>query len=146
MIRKATHNDIPKMLEVVKSHNIDDESIERIKENFEAGFVQQKFMPTYFVYEIDNKILSFGGVVPVPINYRAYGFHSIWTHSEHQGNGYGSKIVNARIEHVKSQRREKEDDYVIFLSSLKPKFFEKFGFKSVDQFNVNGSQIMTLRV
>ena len=146
MIRKATKEDIPEMLEVVKSNTDDLEMVERIKYIFEQAFIEHKFAPVYFVLESNNKIASIGGVTQMPINYRAYGLHSLWTHKDFQNQDFASQIVNKRIEYVKSLRRHENDDYLIFISTLIPDFFTKFGFKIATQFNVNESQVMFLRV
>ena len=146
MIRKALKEDISDMLEVVKSNTDDLEMVERIKHNFEQAFIEHKFAPVYFVLESNGKIASIGGVTQMPINYRAYGLHSLWTHKDFQNQGFASKIVNRRIEYVKSLRRHKDDDYLIFISTLIPEFFTKFGFETATQFNVNKSQVMFLRV
>lgn len=146
MIRKATSNDIPQMLEVVKSNSENDEMIKRIEDLFRSAFIEHKFAPVYFVLEIDEKIVSLGGVAQLPINYRAYGLHSLWTHKNFQNKGYATEIVNARIQYVKSLRRHDTDDYLIFISTVIPDFFKKFGFEIATQFNVNDSKVMLLRV
>jgi len=43
----------------------------------------------------------------------------------------GTKLVNMAIKEIKSERRHKEDDIMIIQTTLKPKYFERFGFKTL---------------
>ena len=96
--------------------------------------------------EENRDIRGYLGYAPSRINYRVYQIFSVVVDPDYQNRGIGSRLVKQAIDEIKSQRREKKDDYLILLTSVKPKYFKRFGFKTLTKIKVNESCLMALRL
>src|SRR3989344_8549530 len=129
-IRKVLKKDVKKLMEVTET--IDSNSYNwRLEKSIQKSFGNHLFKPTYLLYEDKGKIFGFIGYSQSRINYRVYELFHARVLPEKQGIGVGTKLVNMAIKEIKSKRRHKEDDIMIIQTTLKPKYFERFGFKTL---------------
>jgi len=79
-----------------------------------------------FVVEINGKVIGCGGV-----SYKADGHTAMFSwamiHPQHQGKGFGRKLGEHRLEHIRSQPRFKT--VVVRTSQFTYAFYQKLGFQ-----------------
>lgn len=81
----------------------------------------------YFVFELDGKVVGCGGVNFGFDNGRAARISWDIVSKEHHGHGIGRRLVQHRIEHIKTKPEVKK--IVVRTTQLVYKFYEKQGFE-----------------
>lgn len=94
----------------------------------------------YYVAEIDERIVGFSGVRASHIMRGAWEVPWIAVAPGHQGSGVGSAVLEAAL-----NLAGKKLASLISLITQKPRFFEKFGFRTVQFYN-DGWQLMTVQL
>ncbi|MDE1871350.1 MAG: GNAT family N-acetyltransferase [Candidatus Micrarchaeota archaeon] len=103
------------------------------KLEIEAMFNNYVYNPRYLVAEDNSKILGFAGYIQSWMDYNFYQMFWVNVLPEHQGKGIGTTLVKRIIQLIKN----KKDAYFILLTTTKPKFYERFGFKIMMKYRNN---------
>lgn len=132
-IRPILITDIPQCVEIYKlnNHLDSDEWINLLRNELEAAFEQSKFViPKYFVCEQDGVILGFGGYANCGFDVEAFGLTWCNVHPEHQGQGVGKLLVEARLKSIINEGGKK-----VFSSQREEVTWhlERFGFERIEE-------------
>jgi len=130
IIRKATKKDIPQVIEMIKENSPKYPKKLALQELNEM-FSRSLYPPTFIVVEDKKEIMAFGGYSNSGVDDMIYNLFWINTNSEHSGKGYGRKLIENIIKIIKKEKSPKAK--MIILSTKIPKYFNKFGFKSIGQ-------------
>lgn len=89
--------------------------------------------PTYYVAEIDGKILAFAGFAPTGFDYNIYGLFWVNTHPEHLGGKIGLKVVKHIVSGIRRKMIDTKKPGCILLTCLKPleRYYSKLSFKTI---------------
>ncbi len=127
-IRPAKRSDISQMIDIIKLNNdwySKDLALKEIKEMFSKSLIK----PTYFVVEDKGKILAFNGFAHSWVDNSVVSFFWANTNPNDSGKGFQSKLIKHMVKHVKAIKKPKVK--MIIISTKIPKFFTKFGFKTL---------------
>ncbi len=144
MIRKIEKKDIKEIILLIESLYPNENSNKFIYQELKESFLSHSHKPEFFVVEHHSKIVGIGGFSKSRINYRIYEIFSLMIDLKFQNKGYGTSIMKRMIKEIKNQRREKNNEITIVLTSLKPEFFKKFGFETISTLKPNKSSFMKL--
>lgn len=112
-------------------------STKEMRAMFEPGVVK----PYYLVAEENKKIIGFGGYMQSWMDYEIYTLFWLNVQKKYQGNGVGTKIVKKLIQLIK-----RKNPVFILLSTDRPGFYTRFGFKKLRYFKSNGYTVMGLTI
>ncbi|PJA48874.1 MAG: hypothetical protein CO170_01250 [candidate division SR1 bacterium CG_4_9_14_3_um_filter_40_9] len=98
-----------------------------------AAFKDFPIKPKYFVAEEKGEIRGFAGFMASRIDYCVYDICRVNVEPKYQGQGIGSQLIKKIIKTIKSYQGIHKASMVM-LTACKPKFYEKFGFKTVSRY------------
>ena len=127
-IRKLKPSDIKSSSSIVEN-NYSKTYGNRSKKELWAMFKNKVFDPIYFVAEENKKIIAFGGYVQSPMDYHIYEIFWVNVSHKNQNKGTGTKLIQHIIKEIK-KKRGNDKASMILLTTTKPKFYKKFGFKT----------------
>ena len=146
-IRLVKKSDLKEIININKKDKEEHADVNLIKKRILEMFTNSFYKPTYLVAEEKGEIRGHVGYAQSRLNYRGYEIFFLFVDPDYRNKGIGIKLMNKAIKQIKLLRRKKEDDYLIILSSTKPKYYsKKLGFKTLTKFNVNNSHVMALRI
>ena len=128
IIRHATKKDVSQMLKIIGVNNPKYPVSVARKEIMEM-FSGALHKPIYLVMEDKKEVIGLGGFVRSWIDNKVVNIFWINVKSEYQGNGIGSKLIEGLIEEI--GKLGKPVAKMVTLSTNKPKFYGKFGFKKI---------------
>ena len=98
-------------------------------------FSDSLFPPTFIILEEKNEIMSFGGYSNSGVDDMIYNVFWINTPPEHSGKGFGRKLIENIIDRIKKEKSPRAK--MIILSTKIPRYYNKFGFKSIQKYDGN---------
>jgi len=139
-IRDMEANDIIDCIKIVEENWDKEIGIQAYREMWEMFISNSIWPPHYYVATDQNgKILGFAGFKSTWL--MSNTFELIWVNisKDAQRQSIGTFLTNVRLEEIK-----KRGGNLVLLMSQKPTFFERFGFKSVQ--NLDGWHLMTYKM
>ncbi len=148
LLRKMQAGDITRVIALIESHDEDD------AEAAETSYSQTGGVDDQFVLEKDGEIIGVTGfMTPLGCD-RIHWLSWTYVHSDHTSKGYGRKIINELIEHLKQQDGRKlfvkvsdyvsEEDGAIYAAALH--LYQSIGFSIEitlkDFYDISESQII----
>ncbi len=95
-----------------------------------AMFHDLSFHPNYVVAEVKGKIIGLAGYIQDWIDYNIYGIFWVNVAPAYQRRGIGQALIKKIIGKI----AKKPDARLIILTTQKPKFYTRFGFKTLIKF------------
>lgn len=143
VIRNMKKQDIPAAASII-AVNYSSKYAERAKRELEEEFSKVALKPRYVVAEQSGKVVGLAGWAQSFMDYNFYELFWLDVLPEAQRHGIGAKLVRRQISEA---RKKKGDDraQVILMTTRKPSFFRKFGFKTMLRLG-KGKHLMALRV
>ncbi|MCH7568110.1 MAG: GNAT family N-acetyltransferase [Nanoarchaeota archaeon] len=126
--RKAKKEDISKMFEILKINSPKYPkklAFQELNEMFSKSLLK----PTYIVAEDKKEIFAFGGFISSWIDNLVFNIFWVNTNPKYESQGIGSKLMKDLIDRIKKTKNIKAK--MILISTNKPTFYKKFGFKKV---------------
>jgi len=127
-IRKATKKDVSQMLNIIVANSPKYPVAVARKEILEM-FSKALHKPTYLVVEDKKKIVGLGGFVRSWVDNNVVNIFWVSVKPEYQGMGIGTQLVKSLIKDIK--KLGKPVAKMITISTDKPKFYTKLGFKKI---------------
>lgn len=131
-IKRAKPSDMNQILEIIKS-NSPNYPINHAKKEIKEMFSDSLIKPVYFVAEENKKIVGVGGFSRSWSDMEITNIFWINVLPEFQGKGIGKKIIEKIIREI--GKLIKPGIKMIVLSSNKPKFWRRFGFKKLNKYD-----------
>ncbi len=130
-------DDIPNALDVVEG-NYTHRNIGEMRRHLEEMFSRpaRPHHPHYIVAERGTQIAGFGGYTVAQIGSGVYELFSVAVAPMYQKNGIGRALVTKLLDRIKAEEDNKAS--IVLLTTDKPDFYRKFGFKTLRRFNSNG--------
>lgn len=135
MIRRATREDIPTILEIFNDNILHSTAIYMYKEQTLEDRLQwfeqkQASDQPLFVFDVDGEVAGYATYGSFRA-YPAYQYtveHSVYVHKEHYKKGIASKLMNAIIEEARVQGVKTMVGCIDKENTASIKIHEKFGF------------------
>lgn len=113
---------------IIAGLNWEREDMKIASREINAMFESKVIPPKYLVAEEKNKVIGLAGYSQSWIDYQIYNIFWVNVHPSHQGKGIGSKLILNAIKEIKKNKGDNKARLII-LSTNKPKFYTRFGFK-----------------
>ena len=131
-IRKANKKDVEEMWGIIKSNN-PEYPLKQAKKEINEMFSNSLIKPTYLVAEEKNKLVGCGGFSRSWADMNIVNVFWINILQECQGKKIGTKLICNIIKKI--EMLKKPVVKMIVLSTNKPRFWEKFGFKKLIKYD-----------
>ena len=125
--------------------NWDKKDIPLAKREMMAMFNSKVLAPKYLVAEEKGNIAGIAGYSQSWMDYHVYNIFWVNVHPNYQNRGVGSYLILKILKEIKSHKGENKA-LLILLSTDKPDFYTKFGFKSIKNFEKGKSNLMALEL
>jgi N-acetylglutamate synthase-like GNAT family acetyltransferase len=126
MIREMRFCDIPACRKIVEENwnaTVADRAVIEMKHAFERTM---EWPPIYYVYEIEEQVVGFAGMIQGWIMHDVWDFIWINVQKDHQKTNIGKQLTEYRINKVKELGGKE-----IHLMTRNYQFFKKLGFRTV---------------
>ncbi len=141
-VRYLRKNEIDKAVKIIEENNSKKYSL-LAKKHLLAMFENKMYKPKFMVAEEKGEILGFAGYIMSSLSFRTYEMMWVNVSKRYQRSGIGTKLISKVIAEIESIRYKGEKPSNILLSTLKPDYFRRFGFKNILKFKKN-KNIMAL--
>ena len=101
-----------------------------------AMFKNYVIKPIYYVAEDKWEIKWFAGFIISRMDYRIYNIFWVNVDPKYQRQGIGTKLIEKVLTTIKSYKGKFKAKTVL-LTTTKPTFYEKFGFKKLKEYKKN---------
>ena len=141
-VRYLRKNEIDKAVKIIEENNSKKYSL-LAKKHLLAMFENKMYKPKFMVAEEKDEILGFAGYIMSSLSFRTYEMMWVNVSKRYQRSGIETKLISKVIAEIESIRYKGEKPSNILLSTLKPDYFRRFGFKNILKFKKN-KNIMAL--
>ncbi|MDP4039372.1 MAG: GNAT family N-acetyltransferase [Candidatus Pacearchaeota archaeon] len=135
-VRYLRKNEIDKTVKIIEENNSKKYSL-LAKKHLLAMFENKMYEPKFMVAEESGEILGFVGYIMSSLSFRTYEMMWVNVSKRHQKSGIGTKLVSKVISEIELIKYKGEKPSNILLSTLKPDYFKRFGFKTILKFKKN---------
>lgn len=138
--RSLKKSDIPYAAKII-GENYSSAYQRSASKEMQAMFCSGVVKPYYLVAEEKKKIVGLGGYTQSWMDYDIYTLFWINVQKNSQSQGIGTKIVEKLIKIIK-----RKNPVFILLSTDKPDFYKRLGFKKLQYFSKSGYSLMGIMV